>query len=190
LAGAVNFRPLKGGALQAAVELGRFPNEETRAYLGAYNSHGVLVIMIESPAGVENLPDLLTVEGVDAVLVGPHDLSVSHGVPEQYEHPVWEAAFRRIIDVCRDHGVSVGIHFVSGEMERALRWANWGCNLMCQRGDTLYVMQGLQQELPALRAALDGRPRREAARRGGRSRHLGGGRGYRGRTGRGVFVLH
>jgi 2-keto-3-deoxy-L-rhamnonate aldolase RhmA len=159
--GAVKYRPLKGRAQQAVVERGEFPNEETRAYLQAYNLDSVLVIMIESPAGVEALPDLLAVEGVDAVLIGPHDFSISHGLPEQYDHPTLTAEFRRVIDACRAREIGVGIVFIGGGMERALRWADWGCNMVCQRGDTLFVMQGIEQELAGLRAALDGRERHE-----------------------------
>jgi 2-keto-3-deoxy-L-rhamnonate aldolase RhmA len=155
LVGAVKYRPLKGAALKKVVENQQFPNEETRHYLEDYNHNSVLVIMIESPAGVTNLPDLLAVGGVDAVLIGPHDLSVSHGVAEQYDHPVFLQAAQQIIATCKDHQVGVGIHYTTDELGDVASWMEWGCNLICHRSDTLFIARGAMQELGALRQQAD-----------------------------------
>lgn len=158
LVGAVKYRPLKGVALAAAVERGEFPNPETAAYLERYNADALVVIMIESPTGVRNLPDLLAVGGVDAVLIGPHDLTVSHGVPEQYDHPIFAQAVTTIMETCRAHRVSVGMHFISGSFEWAVGWAQRGFNFISYRGDALFTARGIQQELHGLRERLDGIP--------------------------------
>ncbi|MFO7321972.1 MAG: aldolase/citrate lyase family protein [Chloroflexota bacterium] len=156
LAGAVKYRPLKGAALRQALDSGAFPNDETRAYLESYNPDAVLVIMIESQAGIDALPDLLAVPGVDAVLIGPHDLSISLGIAEQYDHPRFIDALRAIIEVCTSRNTGVGIHYVSGTNERALEWIRLGFNLIIHRSDTLYVAQGIETELGWLRQQLDG----------------------------------
>ncbi|MBK8021032.1 MAG: aldolase [Chloroflexi bacterium] len=158
LVGAVKYRPLKGEALTTAVEQGVFPNEETRAYLDSYNPDAVLIIMIESPAGVRNLPDLLAVPGVDAVLIGPHDLSISHGIPEQYDHPIFVEALERVISVSRAHGVGVGMHFIARSLDWAVDWSRKGFNFISYRGDTLFTARGIQGELHAMRARLEGTP--------------------------------
>jgi 4-hydroxy-2-oxoheptanedioate aldolase len=154
IVGAVKYRPLKGEALRRALDEGVFPNPETRAYLDGFNPDAVVVIMIESPAGVAALPDLLRVPGVDAVLIGPHDLTVSHGIPEQYDHPVFAAACQRIIQVCHEHRVGVGLHYFLRDLEKAVTWANWGFNFMSHRGDTLYIADGAEVELATLRGRL------------------------------------
>ncbi len=154
LAGAVKYRPLKGRALADALDSGRFPNDETRQYLEDYNGHTNLIIMIESPAGIASLPEMLQINGVDAVLIGPHDLSVSHGVPEQYDHPTFVTAAQRVIQICQQNKTSVGIHFVNGTMDRAAAWFQWGFNFICQRSDTLFVAQGATGELALLRERL------------------------------------
>lgn len=156
LVGAVRYRPLKGAALRSVLEQGRFPSEETAPYLDAYNADTLLVIMIESPAGVTNLADMLGLGGVDAVLMGPHDLSVSHGVPEDYDHPVFCQAVQQVIRTCQDHHVGVGIHFTSGGIERERRWIDWGCNLVVHLSDTLMVAKGIAGELNGLKHSLDG----------------------------------
>ncbi|MBN2472909.1 MAG: aldolase, partial [Anaerolineae bacterium] len=140
--GAVKYRPLKGLGLEAILAGHRVLDEHTRAYLEDYNRHASLIIMIESPAGIQNLPELLAVGGVDGVLIGPHDLSVSHSVPEEYDSPVFVGAVQRIIGICQSHRTSVGIHYVSGDTDRAAQWIAWGFNLICHRSDTLYTAGG------------------------------------------------
>lgn len=155
MVGAVKYRPLKGEALKKALDTGEFPNEATIAYLHDYNLDAVLIIMIESPAGVANLPELLSVAGVDCVLIGPHDLSVSYGIPEQYEHPLFLQTVEYIIKTCRAQGVGVGMHTITGSLEDALVWARRGFNFISHRGDTLYIARGIQNELQRLRDLLD-----------------------------------
>ena len=158
IAGAIKYRPLKGAALTAAVERGEYSNAETKAYLENYNRDINLIIMIESPTGVQNLPDLLAVPGVDAILIGPHDLTVSHGIAEQYDHPLFEQTVEKIIDTCQAHHIAVGMHFISGSVDWALRWAQRGFNFISYRGDTLFTARGIRSELHYLREQLDGVP--------------------------------
>jgi 2-keto-3-deoxy-L-rhamnonate aldolase RhmA len=51
--------------------------------------------MIESLTAIENLPDMLKVEGVDVFFIGPNDLSHSMGHPAQPHHPEVKAAVKR-----------------------------------------------------------------------------------------------
>lgn len=163
LVGAVHYRPLKGHALDQVLEAQRFPSVATAAYLAEHNRDRLLIIMIESPAGVDNLESLLAVGGVDAVLIGPHDFSVAHGIPEQYDHPLFEERVKTVIATCQRHRVGIGVHVISGTLERALRWQGWGTNLICQRADTLFIANGLRSELGALRAATKGAADADAA---------------------------
>ncbi len=151
MVGAVKYRPLKGAALRAVLDEGRFPNDETEDYLEHYNAEAVLIIMIESPEGVKNLPAMLADGKVDGVLLGPHDFSVSHGVPEQIEHPIFEAAFKEVIAICKANQVGVGIHYTSGGMRLQEKWIEWGCNLIVHLTDTIFVARGIAENLGALR---------------------------------------
>lgn len=154
--GAVKYRPLKGAALTAVLDEGRFPNAETEAYLEQYNPDANLIIMIESPQGVENLPDMLKIKGVDAVMIGPHDLSISHGIPEQYDHPLFVETLEKVIAICQEHQVGVGMHFISGSVDWAKDWIRKGFNFISYRGDTLFVARGIQTELHHIREEFDG----------------------------------
>ncbi len=60
---------------------------------------------------MENLDNLLNVPGVDGVFVGPHDLSVSLGVPESWKTKKWLNTIKYIIKTTRKHGKNIAIHY-------------------------------------------------------------------------------
>jgi 4-hydroxy-2-oxoheptanedioate aldolase len=110
--------------------------------------------MIESTFGIERLPDMLEGGGIDAILVGPHDLSISLGIPEQYDHLRFVAAIERIIETCQRYQTAVGMHFIFGTVEQALAWIQRGFTFVSYRGDTLFTALGIQRELGWLREQL------------------------------------
>lgn len=156
MVGAVKYRPLKGRALQTVLSTGAFPSPETQAYLPEFNPDAFLVIMVESPAGIENLADMLTFGGVDAIMVGPHDMSISLGIPEQYDHPRFVDAIETIIETCQAHNVAAGMHLMFGTLETATAWVTRGLNYVSVRGDTLFIAQGAQNEIAHIKRAVDG----------------------------------
>lgn len=72
----------------------------------------LLVAMIEHVAAVDDLPAILAVEGLDAILVGPYDLSASMGITEAFDRPEFMAAIARILTACNSHGIPCGVHVV------------------------------------------------------------------------------
>lgn len=83
-------------------ELGRQGNETTLA-----------VGMIESPDAVERLDDLLALGVLEAVMVGANDLSMTLGVPAQWESPRFTDALDSIVASCEKAGVASGLGGVS-----------------------------------------------------------------------------
>ncbi len=77
----------------------------------------MLVAMIETAAGVERLPEIVAVQGLDAVLIGPYDLSASLGHVAEFDNPEFIAAMERIRATCAGAGVPVGVHVV--QLDRA-----------------------------------------------------------------------
>jgi 4-hydroxy-2-oxoheptanedioate aldolase len=83
----------------------------------------VCVVMVETPAAVAALPDILKVEGVGGVLIGPSDLALSHGMPVDAQHgdDAYEALVRSIVEPCRAAGTPVGIFTASPEHAQRFR---------------------------------------------------------------------
>jgi 2-dehydro-3-deoxyglucarate aldolase/4-hydroxy-2-oxoheptanedioate aldolase len=73
-----------------------------------YNEQLMNVLQIETVRAFEAREELLSVKGIDAVMVGPVDLSISLGVPGQFDHPKMVETMEKIIESCRAHGVAPG----------------------------------------------------------------------------------
>lgn len=79
-------------------------------YLQDSEKHVSLTVQIETAAGVEAAADIAAVEGVDAVFVGPSDLSASMGLLGQQTHPEVVAAVERVFEAVRRSGTRVGVN--------------------------------------------------------------------------------
>jgi 2-keto-3-deoxy-L-rhamnonate aldolase RhmA len=74
------------------------------------NANNMVVLQIETRRAFDAREDLLSVPGIDAVMVGPADLSISLGVPGDFDHPSMVETIEAIRDSCVRHGVAPGIH--------------------------------------------------------------------------------
>lgn len=154
LTGVARYRPLKGDRLANAVRDPDSLEPELRAYLEDRNQHSLFIANIESVPAIENLDAILGVGGIDSVLIGPHDLSCSLGIPEQYDHPRFDEAVRKIFRTARSHNVGAGIHFWSNQ-DQEIKWAREaGGNLIMHSADLHLFAQNLKRELGEIRAAL------------------------------------
>ncbi len=161
LRGAVKFRPLKGQRLNKVLEDSSTLDEETAQYIAVHNRNNLLIVNIESVAAVEALDTLLDEPDIDAVLIGPHDLSISLGIAEQYEHPRFTEAMTTIIEKARSRNIGVGYHFSFG-LDIAIAWAERGANFIVHSTDYFLVRDALNTELTRFRNKL-GDPVRESA---------------------------
>jgi 2-keto-3-deoxy-L-rhamnonate aldolase RhmA len=114
LVGAVKLRPMKGRRMSDAIANPAAMEPALAAYLARNNQEHILTINIESRPALENLDALLAVEGLDAVLVGPHDLSVSLGAPESYDSAEFDAAVRTVLRKARANGIGAGVFSMLG----------------------------------------------------------------------------
>lgn len=73
-----------------------------------FNANTMVVLQIETQRAVDARDELLSVPGIDAVMVGPVDLSISLGVPGDFQHPKMVDAMEKIRDSCVAHGVVPG----------------------------------------------------------------------------------
>ena len=91
--------------LNRACDFGPSFNE----YFKKANSQLLTIVQIETKTAIENLDEIAAVVGVDVLFVGPLDLSVSLGVPDQFDHPVEQEALAKVVKACRKAGKAPGI---------------------------------------------------------------------------------
>lgn len=153
LRGAVKYRPLKGGRLRDVLEGRETLSPVLEEYLGGYARDKAMIVNIESTVAIAALDELLAQPGIDALLIGPHDLSISLGIPEEYKHPRFTEAIRQIVQKGRAAGVGVGYHFSFG-IEEAIAWAEMGANFIIHSSDYFLVRDALRADLNTFRTAL------------------------------------
>jgi 4-hydroxy-2-oxoheptanedioate aldolase len=155
LVGAVKFKPLKGKRLKQALEDPTCIEPRLREYLAESSAYTILIANIESAPALKNLDAILAVEGLDAVLVGPPDLSCSLGIPEQYDNERFLEAVDSIIDRARAQGIGAGVHAFSAPLARhELRWARRGANLIVHGADITASCEKLTEDFRGLRQEL------------------------------------
>ncbi|HEX6361855.1 MAG TPA: aldolase/citrate lyase family protein [Albitalea sp.] len=133
-------------------------------YAGAdYPEHAddtvVAFAMIETAQALDNLDAILSVEGLDAVYVGPSDLSLALGCKPTFDdvEPKVAEAIDHIVERARAHGVAAGIH--NGRPDVALARIAKGFRLVTVSSDARLIASGSQQLLAAMRAGEQ--PRKE-----------------------------
>ncbi|TDF99872.1 aldolase [Paenibacillus piri] len=156
LRGAVKMRPLKGRKLQRMLDGSEAAEPELAVYLEDYNERHLMIVNIESGPALEALDDILAVPGLDAVLIGPHDLSCSLGVPEQYRHPVFTEAVETIIKKARAAGVAAGIHYFFG-VDQEIGWGKEGLNLFIHASDMTAFAESMSRDLQTIKQSLGDR---------------------------------
>jgi 4-hydroxy-2-oxoheptanedioate aldolase len=117
----------------------------------------VAFAMIETRQALENLDAILSVEGLDAVYIGPSDLSISLGCKPGFDdvEPPVAQAIDHILDRARAHGLVAGIH--NGTPEAALRRIAKGFQFVTVSSDARLMAAGAQQVIGAMRAGSGGR---------------------------------
>ncbi len=157
LVGAVKYRPLKGEKLKRILYGDEKPTEELLAYLKNYNRNHTLLLNIESPAGVKGMESFFAVQsvdgpGVDGILIGPHDLSVSYEMPEKFRCTEFLDLTGEIIRKARSLGVAAGCHNGSrGSLDLQLDWSRAGANIIIHSSDVFLFADKLQQDLEIIR---------------------------------------
>ena len=150
LAAAAVFRPLKGKALQRVLDKNEWPSAAAKKYVTEVRCPDTVFIpMIESVAGVENLDAICSIPGVHAVFVGPNDLTVNMGIPNEYDHKDLIATLKKIIDTADKHHVAAGCWF--GKTEQALRTSRQGARLVVYSNDSSMMKDAMALAFGELR---------------------------------------
>ncbi len=153
LVGAVKLRPIKGKKLQEFLAQKESPSPILEKYLANRTGQNTLILNIESVEGMQRMDEILDVGGVDGVLIGPHDLSCSLDMPEDYRNPEFDKAVCHIIRKARSRGVGAGIHCVMGSdsLDLEQRWIETGANFVLHSADIVAAMETLRREIGLLK---------------------------------------
>ena len=113
----------------------------------------VTFAMIETAQALDNLDDILSVPGLDAIYVGPSDLSLALGCKPTFDDldPKAAQAVEHILARAKAHGLVAGIH--NGSPEAALKRIAMGFQFVTVSSDARLMAAGAQQVMATMRAA-------------------------------------
>lgn len=130
----------------------RVIRQEGPDYFEHANADTAVIPMVETAEAVGNLDEILSVPGVDAIYVGPSDLSVSLGLPPGNNDgtPAFDEAYAAILDACRRHSVVPGCHTTASLGPKRVEQ---GFGMITVTNDTVALTRALGEDLAAVRGS-------------------------------------
>lgn len=113
-------------------------------YLERMRTDLVCIMQVEHIDGVDNLEEILAVDGVDGFFIGPYDLSASLGHPGEFDHPEVLAAMDRVAAVVERPEILAGVHVVEPEPDRLRRMIDSGYRFVAYASDMLLFAHNLK----------------------------------------------
>jgi 2-keto-3-deoxy-L-rhamnonate aldolase RhmA len=141
----------RGVALQVAHDRYR-PGSVAEKFTAA-NKRTTLFCQIETAEGVENCEAMAAIDGVDCLWVGHFDLSVSLGVPGEFENRIFTDAIARVAAATRKHGKSFGR--LVPTVEQGIEIHKLGFDFICYSGDVWVLHNALADGIARLRAGCE-----------------------------------
>jgi len=139
----------------------KLDNESWTEYFKRVNEETLVGLMIEDREGVDNIGEILSVEGIDFVFIGKMDMAFSYGVPFTprvgRDDPVIEKAVTKICVECKKRGIPVRFSVgVAAEdiVENVERWLPKGRSHLFIVNDATLLMQGAKHYVNTLKKGL------------------------------------
>lgn len=104
----------------------------------------LLIAMIEHVRAIEALDEILAVEGLDAILIGPYDLSASMGLTAQFDHPDFCKAMGSIFDKSKIADVPIGVHVVKPNINELNSRISEGFRFVAYSIDSVFLADSAQ----------------------------------------------
>jgi 2-keto-3-deoxy-L-rhamnonate aldolase RhmA len=138
----------RGVALQVAHD--RYRPGPVKEKLAAANKRTTFFAQIETADGVKNAEAIAALPGVDCLWVGHFDLSVSLGIPGEFDNPKFTKAIDRVVKAARKHKKALGRLVTT--VEQGLDLNRLGFDFICYSGDVWVLHDALAQAVGKLRA--------------------------------------
>jgi 2-dehydro-3-deoxyglucarate aldolase len=149
---AVKYPPIgtRGVGLARAQGYG-FEFEKYREWV---NKESIVIVQIEHIEAVNNLEEILSVDGVDGSIIGPYDLSGSLGYPGEFDRQEVKQALLRYEDICKKMNKPMGFHVVQPDSEIAISYKGKGYVFLAVGTDTLYLGNSCKESMMKIKSVI------------------------------------
>jgi 2-dehydro-3-deoxyglucarate aldolase len=120
-----------------------------REYMQSANDDTAVIVQAEHKDAIAHMRDIVRVDGIDGVLIGPYDLSASLGRPGAVDHPDVRDAIARVRDACREAQIPIGIFGVTADAVKP--YIEQGFTMIVAGVDTVLLAHASSALLTAVR---------------------------------------
>jgi 4-hydroxy-2-oxoheptanedioate aldolase len=146
------YAPIGMRGMDGSTRAARYGSTPMLEHMQQQNDHVLIIGMIEDVEAIENLDEILTVEGLDLLFVGAADLSCSYQLPNQVAHPIVRQAIKTVFEKANRAGIKVGVP--AYDAAQAKEVADMGASFITSPAvDTYHLTQTLKAHLQTLKAA-------------------------------------
>ncbi len=146
---AAKYAPMGARGLSVFTRAGDYYASQGEGHTDKQNEETMIVVHIEGQRGLDNLDDIMTVEGIDVLFLGPYDISQSLGLPGDVRNPRVEAALKEAAGKARAHRRAVGSYAKDVEMGKWL--IDLGVQYLSINVDATIYMQACEQIAKSLK---------------------------------------
>lgn len=118
------------------------------------DEESIVIVQVEHIKAVENLEDILSVDGVDGFIIGPYDLSGSLGVPGQFDHPDFVEALEKVKEVSKRLDALAGFHVIPPTVDEFNKKVEEGYRFIAHSLDILFLGESCRNSIEKIREDL------------------------------------
>jgi 2-dehydro-3-deoxyglucarate aldolase len=104
----------------------------------------LLIAQIEHINAIKSLEEILKVEGLDAIIIGPYDLSASMGITGEFDSPEFINIMENIMGLCKKHSIPCGDHIVQPDQKLLEKRAQQGYSFIAFGTDGVFLLNSSQ----------------------------------------------
>ncbi|MEA3402049.1 MAG: aldolase/citrate lyase family protein [Armatimonadota bacterium] len=145
----VKFAPMGKRGLGTSIAHDDYSAEPAADFTRRRNEDTLVAVQIETATGLERREEILAAEGIDAVFIGPNDLSLSLGIPGQLDDPKVVGAIEQIFAAAQQASVAPGMH--AFDVEMSLKYLDAGCRFLCFASEVALFVNGSREALGIIR---------------------------------------
>jgi len=119
------------------------------------NEELVIIAQIEHIDAVNNIDEILKVEGIDGSIIGPYDLSGSMGYPGEFEREDVKDAVQKVLDKCKEYSIPSGFHVVDTNPEKLQAKIDQGCTFLAYGIDYFFMRDAAVSGMENLKLRIE-----------------------------------
>jgi 2-keto-3-deoxy-L-rhamnonate aldolase RhmA len=116
------------------------------------NEETLVIVQTETAKAVENVDEIISVDGVDVAWIGQCDMTISLGIPGQYDHPDFLRAFDKVLNACDKYNVALG--YLPLDVPDALNMIDKGVRCIAYSADVFLFSNALRTDVEKIRESI------------------------------------